>query len=250
MLNNKKILVPLSSGSGLPSGFKYGASLSLNIDEDFVITAELLDQNGDLMGEEQSIDLPIEATVVDGSYDEETNSLVLILHNGNTVPIPLGDLIRGLQSEITSSNELSADLVDDASADNKFVTPVEKSFIEALYTYIDGSVDNIASKADLETKQDLIDGSNEISADFVVSGEINKVFTSEDKAKLDGIESGAEVNAVDSVNNQTGAVLLDADDISDSSTENKFVTEAEKTTWNNKLSSSSLDGTFFAAIFS
>ena len=37
-----------------------------------------------------------------------------------------------------------------------------------------------------------------------------------------------------SVNGQTGAVVLDADDISDLATTNKFVTAAEKTTWNNK----------------
>ena len=37
-----------------------------------------------------------------------------------------------------------------------------------------------------------------------------------------------------SVNGKTGAVTIDADDISDLSTTNKFVTAAEKTTWNNK----------------
>jgi hypothetical protein len=40
--------------------------------------------------------------------------------------------------------------------------------------------------------------------------------------------------AVESVNSQTGIVVLDADDISDSATTNKFVTSAEKTTWNGK----------------
>ena len=34
--------------------------------------------------------------------------------------------------------------------------------------------------------------------------------------------------AVDSVNSQTGAVVLDADDISDASTTNQFVTTAQK----------------------
>lgn len=37
-----------------------------------------------------------------------------------------------------------------------------------------------------------------------------------------------------SVNGQTGTVVLDADDIDDTTTTNKFVTAAEKTTWNNK----------------
>lgn len=53
------------------------------------------------------------------------------------------------------------------------------------------------------------------------------LMSSSDKTKLDGIASGAEVNAVDSVNTQTGAVVLDADDISDSTTTNKFTTAAD-----------------------
>jgi hypothetical protein len=52
-------------------------------------------------------------------------------------------------------------------------------------------------------------------------------FTTALKNKLDGIEAGAEVNTVDSVNTQTGAVVLDADDISDAATTNKFTTQAE-----------------------
>jgi hypothetical protein len=42
-------------------------------------------------------------------------------------------------------------------------------------------------------------------------------------------QSGGGGGAVDSVNGQTGVVVLDADDISDASTSNKFVTASEKT---------------------
>jgi hypothetical protein len=52
-------------------------------------------------------------------------------------------------------------------------------------------------------------------------------FTDAEQSKLSGIESGAEVNTVDSVNTQTGAVVLDADDIDDSTTTNKFTTQTE-----------------------
>ena len=41
------------------------------------------------------------------------------------------------------------------------------------------------------------------------------------------ISSTAEVNTVDSVNTQTGAVVLDADDISDAATTNKFTTAGD-----------------------
>ena len=45
---------------------------------------------------------------------------------------------------------------------------------------------------------------------------------------------GGGGGAVDSVNGQTGDVVLDADDISDTNTTNKFVTATEKSTWNGK----------------
>lgn len=52
-------------------------------------------------------------------------------------------------------------------------------------------------------------------------------FTDAEQSKLSGISSGAEVNAVDSVNTQTGAVVLDADDISDATTTNKFTNASD-----------------------
>jgi hypothetical protein len=65
------------------------------------------------------------------------------------------------------------------------------------------------------------------TVDFVVTTQSDENFTTVLKNKLDGIESGAEVNTVDSVNTQTGAVVLDADDISDSATTNKFTTAGD-----------------------
>ena len=48
---------------------------------------------------------------------------------------------------------------------------------------------------------------------------------------------------VTSVNSQTWAVTLDADDISDSTTTNKFVTASDKTTWGNKQDALTLPAT-------
>lgn len=60
-------------------------------------------------------------------------------------------------------------------------------------------------------------------------------FTDEYKDKLDGIEDGAEVNTITSVNGKTGDVVLATDDISDTNQDNKFVSTQEKNTWNNKV---------------
>jgi len=48
---------------------------------------------------------------------------------------------------------------------------------------------------------------------------------------------------VSSVNTQTWAVVLDADDISDSTTTNKFVTATDKTTWSGKQDALTLPAT-------
>lgn len=67
----------------------------------------------------------------------------------------------------------------------------------------------------------------DINLDNVTEGTTNKFFTASDETKLGGIEAGAEVNTVDSVNGQTGTVVLDPDDLDDSATTNKFTTAGD-----------------------
>jgi hypothetical protein len=64
---------------------------------------------------------------------------------------------------------------------------------------------------------------------LTLAGTVDGRDVAADGTKLDGIAAGAEVNAVDSVNSQTGVVVLDADDISDAATTNKFTTAADIT---------------------
>jgi len=69
----------------------------------------------------------LETVVVDGSFDSTTKKIILELENGNTIEVPVGDLIAGLQTEITSTNKLDADLVDDTTSSHKFVSAAEKN---------------------------------------------------------------------------------------------------------------------------
>lgn len=119
------ITVPTDAAdvSALPSSTKYGASMSLSINSTtYIVTAQLKDQDGNNLGSAQTIDLPLESVVVSGSYDNTNKKIVLTLQGGSTVDIPVGDLVAGLQSEITSSNKLDSDLVDDTGQSNKFVS--------------------------------------------------------------------------------------------------------------------------------
>lgn len=127
---NVNITVPVTASDvgALPDSTKYGASLSLTINSStFVITAQLKDQDNNNLGTAQTIDLPLESVVVSGSYDSATKKVILTLQNGSTIEFSVADLISGLQTEITSSNKLSADLVDDTNTTHKFTSASEKS---------------------------------------------------------------------------------------------------------------------------
>lgn len=129
----------------LPDTTKYAADLTFEMDSStFVITAQLKDQDGTAMGTAKTVDIPLESVVVDGDYDSATKEVVLTLKNGTEVRFSVADLVAGLQAEITSTNKLNADLVDDATSTNKFVTAAEKTKISNALTEIP-----IASASDL-----------------------------------------------------------------------------------------------------
>lgn len=122
------ITVPTAAAdvSALPASTKYGASIAVSINTtDYKVTTTLKDQDGNTLGTAQVIDLPLESVVVNGSYDNTNKKIILTLQNGNTIDIPVADLVAGLQSEITSSNKLSSDLVDDTNHTHKFVTAAQ-----------------------------------------------------------------------------------------------------------------------------
>ena len=102
-------------------------TLSLAIDNtNYQITLSGTKVDGTTFTVSNVIDLPLESVVVNGSYNNTTKKVVLTLQNGNTIDFSVADLIAGLQSEITSTNKLSADLISDGTT-NKVVTATEKS---------------------------------------------------------------------------------------------------------------------------
>ena len=129
------ITVPVTAADvhALPDTTKYGSSILVTIDSStYVMTTTLKDQDGNTLGTAQTVDLPLESVVVNGSYDSVNKKIVLTLQNGNTIDIPVGDLIAGLQTEITPTNMLSADLVDDTSTTHKFTTAADISKLAGI----------------------------------------------------------------------------------------------------------------------
>ena len=139
-INNKTVDIPIptkTSDINNDSGFitkevdnltnyllkvNTGATLEATINNTtYVMTLKLKNSSGTALST-QTIDLPLETMVIDASYDSATKEIVLYLKNGNTVRFSVADLISGLQEEITPSNKLSSDLVDDNGHTNKFTT--------------------------------------------------------------------------------------------------------------------------------
>lgn len=167
--------------SGIGSGV---SDINFSINEStFVISAELVDEDGNVVGTTKTVDLPLESVVVDGSYNSLTQTLILTLKNGNTISIPISDLINGLQEEITSQNKLDADLVDDSNSTNKFTNATEKqtwnSKQEALsQAQMDAANSGIDSatllqiETDISSLETLTDGIDSTGDNFI---EINGV---------------------------------------------------------------------------
>lgn len=118
---------------GDSSAYAHSLELSIN-SQTYVLTATLKNTSGETLGTPQTIDLPLETMVVGGSYDDTTKKVILTLKNGNTVDFSVADLVSGLQTEITSTNKLNSDLVDDTNQNNKFVTSAEKTKIANALT--------------------------------------------------------------------------------------------------------------------
>jgi hypothetical protein len=107
-------------------------SLSLSLDTtNYKITLTGTYVDGTPFTISDVIDLPLESVVINGSYNSSTKKVILTLKNNSTIEFSIADLISGLQSEITSSNKLSADLVKDGT-NNKVFTATEKTKLSGI----------------------------------------------------------------------------------------------------------------------
>ena len=186
------IIVPTTAAdvSALPDTIKYATELSLTINnQTFVMTGQLKDQNGDNLGAAQTIDLPLESVVVNGSYDSQTKKVILTLQNGNTVEFSVADLVAGLQTELSATNKLDPAYINYDSA-HAAVTEAQRTQIETNRNDIAGIKDgtNIDSFSNVEAAlSDKVDKETG-------KGLSTNDYTTVEKTKLAGIAEGAEVN--------------------------------------------------------
>lgn len=110
----------IEQGGGGGTSNVQGLRLTMN-PTTYVITAYLIDGEGQQVGESQSIDIPLESTIVGASYDNTTKIITFTLTSGGTLTVPIGDIIYGLQPLIDAQHKLSASLVDDTQGRLKFM---------------------------------------------------------------------------------------------------------------------------------
>ena len=175
--NGSEIIIDTSA-----YGTKIGVSMNAS-DNDYIIKINLINENDEIL-DSQSIDLPIESLVKNGRYDSQTKTIILILEDDTEISIPIGDLVSGLQEEITQNNKLSSDLVDDTNKIHKFVSTTEKQTWNEKQDFIN-DLAIIRSGAAL--------GATAIQPESGKGLSTND-YTNEERTKLAGIETGAEVN--------------------------------------------------------
>ena len=126
--NTPTIPATAADVNALPDSTKYWATFELSLNTTtYVLTATLKDQDWTTLWTPQTVDLPIESVVVSWSYDSTNKKIVLTLESWQTIDIPVWDLVVWLQAEISVTNKLDADLVDDTNSTNKFVTATDIS---------------------------------------------------------------------------------------------------------------------------
>lgn len=79
-----------------------GNKIELEINnQTYILTAKLYDKNNNLISTSNSIDLPLEAMIINATYNNNTKKIVLTLQSGSTIEFSIVDLIDGLVNETT-----------------------------------------------------------------------------------------------------------------------------------------------------
>lgn len=157
--------------------------------------------------------------LVDGNfrYNPHTNTLSIdaIANPDDGVVINFGDS----STDATFTGNLTGDVTGQVSDISNFDTDdLTEGTANLFFTSAEQT-----KLANIEANATTDQTDAEIKTAYENNANTN-AFTDTEQTKLSGIAAGAEVNLVDSVNTQTGVVVLGADDISDAATTNKFTT--------------------------
>ena len=185
-------------------------SLQLSINStDYKVTLSGTKVDGTAFTCEDVIDLPLETMVVSGAYDDTTQKIVLTLKNGTTTDFPVSALIDGLQSEITSTNKLSADLISNGNT-NKVVTQTEKDTWNNKVTSVNGQTGAVTIDTGVTSFNGQTGAVIYTAPVTSVNGQTGVVTIDTGVTSFNGQTGAVTYTApVTSVNGQTGAVVTE-----------------------------------------
>ena len=116
---------------------------------DYTYTFTLKAKNGKTLSQ-HVINLPIESSVVNLSFEETSRTLKFTLRNGNTLSVPLESIIRGL----ATTSELQAEKTERQEADKQLKTLIESEVTarENAVRKVESQISNEATARDLAIK--------------------------------------------------------------------------------------------------
>lgn len=225
-----------------------GNALSVSIDtQTYVMTLQLKHNNQVLST--GTVDLPLETMVVDADYDSQTKEIVLTLQSGSTVRFSVADLVSGLVTESDFQDAISD--IEDALADKqdkltegngiKIINNVISvdSRIYKLFDLGRGGVlptdpsSTLGSQVELYDVARVMDNASPYNVHLYLAYSISSTTIDWiDYFEYMGIASNIALgNKQDTIDNTH---KLDADNVDDSTSTNKFVTAQEKQGWDDK----------------
>lgn len=171
-------------------GTETGSTIELAINTTtYVMTLSLKNKAGTTIST-STIDFPLESVVVNATYDSTNKKIVLTLQNSTTVDVPIGDLVSGLQNEITAQNKLSADLVDDTNTTNKFVTASDKTTWGNKYDKPSGGIPSTDLASAVQTSLGKADTAvQDVSGKEDVTNKVSSITSSSTNTEYAGAKA-------------------------------------------------------------
>ncbi|MCP4077654.1 MAG: hypothetical protein GY744_15890, partial [Gammaproteobacteria bacterium] len=155
-------------------------------------------------------------------YWDDGSTVNEIAYASSIIPAPV-DSVNGQTGTVV----LDADDIDDSTTTNKYATQSQLDKVDFLTVTQAVDLDTLESDVALNNAKVSADGSIDTHSDVDLTGLADNDILVYDSITSTFKPEPAPSGAVDSVNGQTGVVVLDADDIDDSATTNKYATQAQ-----------------------
>ena len=173
-----------------------GYSLNLELDTtNYKLVAKLYNKDNTLISTSDEIDLPVESMIVNASYDNTTKDLTFTLQNGNTIVVPLDDIVSGLasQTDLTAltnrvtTNEGSIATINNTIGTLSNLTTTDK-------TNLVNAINEVDSNCDTNTNNITNMGTRVTNAESAITTNTNNIGT------LSSLTTSVQTNLVAAIN--------------------------------------------------